>query len=620
MTVEHGDDSEHAAAVPSAPESRPDFRTRLKDHKVMQWALAYLGVALAVGEAGQLLSSAFEWPNVVNRAVLVTLIAGFPIAVTVAWYHGHRALRRVSVSEMSILAALLFMSALLFAIALPGSDAPGKSDGAAAAAPAADASPPTASAPLPNKIAVLPCENQSPDPADAYFAAGLHQDIIWQLGKLRNLTPIPRLTVLRYAGTGLAIPEIAAELRVEALLDCTVRYADDRLRITAELVDATGLETLWQDNYEPGFSDLADLFAVQADIAWNIATALSPAFDPGERALLEKPPTVSKEAYVLFLKGYDESDYDRTIELFEQAAAADPLFAAPKAALAFLWASELSNTNYRPAVAPEERAEHIAKVRAYAQQALELDASIPFARSALTIVSMLTWRWNEAYDGIVRARELTPNDVTQYDIFLLSYLGRHDAAMSVVERGEQLYPDEPDNWIWRGWALGFGGRYDEAAEAFAAAIEKAPGEQSLLARDWLARMEIARGNRTAAIEQLRLSENIAGAVRQPVFLPMWAYLYGRGGETGDARRLFAEMQEREAAGTRFGAGGWAVASLGVDDVDRAREWLAMAAEKAENHDLDEGFFNLMALRSNVANDERLHEPVLAPVLQRITGE
>ena len=626
MTVEHGPDPEQPTPSSAEPPLRRDFRARVKDHKVMQWGLAYLGAALAIGEAEQLLSSAFEWPNVVNRAVLAALIAGFPIALTVAWYHGHRALRRVSMGELSILTVLFFAGALLFAIALPRADAPSASGSPAAAAAArpapADAAPSLAGAatPLPNKIAVLPCENQSPDPADAYFASGLHQDIIWQLGKLRNLTPIPRLTVLRYAGTGRAISEIAAELRVEALLDCTVRYANDRLRITAELIDSTGLETLWQDDYESSLSDIENVFAVQADIATNIAAALSPALEPGERALLEKPPTVSKEAYVLFLKGYDESDYGRTIEFFEQAVAADPLFAAPKAALAFLWASELSNTNYRAAVAAAERAAHIARVRAYAEQALALDASIPFARSALAIESMLTWRWAEAYDGIVRAREVTPNDVTQYDIFLLSYLGRHDEAMSVVQRGEQLYPDEPDNWMWRGWALGFGGRYGEAAEAFAAAIAKAPGEQSLLARDWLARMQIAAGDHAGALEQLRLSENIAGAVRQPVFLPMWAYLYGRAGQAGDARRLFAEMQEREAAGSRFGAGGWAVASLGVDDLGRAREWLEKAAAMAENHELDEGFFNLMALRSNVANDDRLREPAFAAVLQRIKGE
>lgn len=625
MTVEHEPDVA-PPAPPAEPAPRLDIWARVKDHKVMQWALAYLGVSLAIGQALELLANAFDWPNAAYRAVVVTLIAGLPVVLTVAWYHGHRALRRVSVGELSILSALLFVGALLFVLALRGPESP-EAAGAEAAAPAtplasaAPASLPDAGVPpLPNKIAVLPCENQSPDAADAYFASGLHQDIIWQLDKLRNLTPIPRLAVLRYAGTDTAISEIAAELRVEALLDCTVRFANDRLRITAELVDATDLKTLWQDDYEPSLSDIANVFAVQADIATNIANALSVVFSPGERLLIEQPPTVSTEAYVLFLKGYDDPSYDRTIELFEQSVAADPNFAAPKAALAFLWASELSNTNYSAAVSPDERDEHTAKLRAYAEQALALDASIPFARSALTIEAMLNWRWSEAYEGIVRARTASPNDVTQYDIFLLSYVGRHDEAMSVVQRGEQLYPNETDNWIWRGWALGFSGRYEEAAAAFAAAVSESPGEQSLLSRDWLARMHVARGDRAAALEQLRLSEDIAARAPQPMFLPMWTYLYGRSGEADDARRLFAEMQEREAAGTRFGAGGWAAAFLGVGEPERALEWLERAAVKAESHELDEGFFNLMALRSNVTNDETLRRPAFAAVLYRIEGD
>lgn len=473
---------------------------------------------------------------------------------------------------------------------------------------------------LPNKVAVLPCENHSPDPSDAYFASGLHQDIIWQLDKLKNLNTIPRLTVLRYADTDLTIAEIAAELRVRALLDCTIRYADSRVRITAELIDATGLQTLWQGDYEPSLVPIQDVFAVQADIAMNIANALAIVFNPGERELLAKPPTVSSEAYVLFLKGYEEPDYDATIELFEQAAAADAEFAAPQAALAFLWASELINTNYTAAVAPGARADHESKVREYAERALALDATVPFARSALGITAMLKWHWSEAYERLARARELTPNDVTQYDIFLLSYLGRHEEAMDIVERASELYAGDPTNFAWRGWALGLQGRYDEAATAFATAVTAAPGPQGLLERDWLTRMEMARGNDAAALEHLRLAETITGTDRQPVFLPMWAYCYGRLGLADDARRIVAEMQEKEAAGTRFGAGGWAMAQLAIGEQQRALEWLAMAAEKAAAHELDEGFFNLMALRANVTNDDRLRQQDFVAVIERIEGD
>ena len=173
---------------------------------------------------------------------------------------------------------------------------------------------------------------------------------------------------------------------------------------------------------------------------------------------------MSTEAYLLFLRAYVEPDYDKTIELFEQALAADAEFAAPRAALAFLWASELINTNFSAAVASEaapsaRQGTRLRRARSGARP------DIPFARSALTLTDMLNWRWTEAYERLVVARDRTPNDVTQYDIFLLSYLGRYEEALDIVQRGSQLYPNEPDNVRWTGWAHGFAGRYDEAAAA-----------------------------------------------------------------------------------------------------------------------------------------------------------
>jgi hypothetical protein len=131
-------------------------------------------------------------------------------------------------------------------------------------------------------------------------------------------------------------------------------------------------------------------------------------------------------------------------------------------------------------------------------------------------------------------------------------------------------------------------------------------------------MELARGNATAR-EHLRVAENGA-AERPPVFLPIWAYCYGRLGQADAAQRIFAEMRDREAAGTRFGAGGWAMASLAIGDRAAALTWLESAAAKAEAHELDEGFFNLMALRSNTTNDDVLRQPEFAALLERIKGD
>jgi TolB-like protein/Tfp pilus assembly protein PilF len=460
----------------------------------------------------------------------------------------------------------------------------------------------------------------SPNPNDAHFATGLHQDIIWQLDKLRNLNPIPRRTVLTYAGTSMTIAEIAEELDVRALLDCTVRYANERVKITAELIDAAGAQMLWQDEYEPSITELADVFAVQAEIAMNIANALSVVFTPEEFALLVKPPTVSTEAYVLMLRAYEEPDLEKEADLMRQAIAADPTYALPYAVLAFRGATQLINSNMAAAISAAERAELEAQTREDAERALSLDQDVRFARTALSMISTVNWNWTDSYERFQRARTMTPNDVSQYDIFLLSYLRRFDEAMAAAARAAQLSPNEPTENLWRGWALGYAGRYDDAAHDFTTVVERRPGAQFLLGRDWLIRMQVARGNDAAALEQLRLSEQIAGTEREAVFLPSWAYCYGRLGEAADARRIFAEMEAREAAGTRFGVGGWAMAHLAVGDQSRALEQLRVAARKAAEHEPDEGFFALMALRMNVTNDDVLRQPEFAEVLARIEGD
>lgn len=124
---------------------------------------------------------------------------------------------------------------------------------------------------LPNSVAVLPFENLSPAPENAYFAAGIHEEILNQLVKLRNLSVISRTSVVRHTDSDLSIPEIANELNVETVMEGSVRYAGERVRISAQLIDADTDEHLWSDVYGRDFSDV---FAIQADIAMNIANAL----------------------------------------------------------------------------------------------------------------------------------------------------------------------------------------------------------------------------------------------------------------------------------------------------------------------------------------------------------
>jgi TolB-like protein len=159
-----------------------------------------------------------------------------------------------------------------------------------AAAPEASDAP----AVLENSIAVLPFENLSPNPDDAYFAAGIHEEILNQLTKISDLSVIARTSVMQYGGVHRPISEIARELRVGTVMEGSVRYAGDRVRITAQLIDAASGAHLWSEAYE---RQLQDIFGVQLDIATQIADALKVELSPGEAADIATRVTENQEAY-----------------------------------------------------------------------------------------------------------------------------------------------------------------------------------------------------------------------------------------------------------------------------------------------------------------------------------
>jgi hypothetical protein len=215
-------DSAEDSTVPPARASRTVWN-RIVDHKVIQWSVAYLGAALALAQGQELLAGTFGWPGTVSRAIMIVLISGLPVAVTVAWYHGHRGLQRVTPGELGIISVLLLIGALFFGAAMrpyaardagPLNAAAVPNDGALlpSTSTAADASRPETDR-LPDVVAVLPFRNLSPDEADAFFAQSLHEELILQLGGLRNLDVISRTSVMRYAETSLSAREIALSQR-----------------------------------------------------------------------------------------------------------------------------------------------------------------------------------------------------------------------------------------------------------------------------------------------------------------------------------------------------------------------------------------------------------------------
>ncbi len=382
---------------------------------------------------------------------MAVLIVGFPVALTLAWYHGHRGLKSISTGELTIISMLMLIGGLFFAVSVPSSEGPSAAAARefAADAPtnvpqptagpaASSAVTPRAPEVLPNSVAVLPCANQSPNPNDAEFAVGIHEEILMQLGKLRNLNAAPRRAVLRFGDTDLGVAQIAAELGVQAVVDCSVRYASNRVRISAELIDADSERSMWSDVYE---RDLRDLFAIQADIAMNIANAVGAEFSSAEQAQLEQPLTTSEEAYRLYMQAralianQSPESIRQALLLHDRALELDPDFALVRAERVYNRVVRLvdgvgpSRSGYQDAAVAEQQA------REEIERSLTRDPTLWTPREARALVELFTWRWQ---DAIAELRELTSNPrpddrvIFQYP-FLAAYLGSPAEGLEYLE-------------------------------------------------------------------------------------------------------------------------------------------------------------------------------------------
>ena len=248
-------------------------------------------------------------------------------------------------------------------------------------------------------IAVLPLDNLSPDPDNAYFAAGVHEEILNQLVKIGDIQVTSRTTVLRYQNSNLSVGDIARELNVGTILEGSVRFAGNRVRITTQLIRATDDFHLWSETYE---FELDDIFAIQSDVAIKIAKAMQTNLSPEEIASIERPATENAEAYTLFLQTryqieqegglptLAENGYVQVgIRKMEQAVALDPLYATGFAELAYL-------KFHKAVVSPVgERTDLYEQAVFYAQKAIEIDPTVERAYAALQRISFELRQWDD---------------------------------------------------------------------------------------------------------------------------------------------------------------------------------------------------------------------------------
>jgi len=320
-------------------------------------------------------------------------------------------------------------------------------------------------------IAVLPLENISGDPGQEYFADGMTEALIGDIAKLEALRVISRTSVMHYKGARKPLPEIADELDVDAIVEGTVLREGERVRITAQLIDARTDHHLWSDRYD---RELRDVLALQSDVARAIAAEIQHELTPREEARLSDVRRVDPAAHDAYLRGrYQFSRYTKesvrsAVRSYEAALALDPSYAPAHAGIAL---SYFSLGFPLTAMSPREA---MPKAKAAALRALELDESLGEAHGALGLVERyFDWDMAAAERSFERAYELSPSDPRSWVglVFQRGAQGHTEEALELCRRAVAIAPLDP----WQRHILAecfyFAGRYEEARDELERLIE-----------------------------------------------------------------------------------------------------------------------------------------------------
>ena len=452
-------------------------------------------------------------------------------------------------------------------------------------------------------IAVLPLKNLSGDPAQDYFADGMTEALITELGKISTLQVISHQSVLGYRQTGKPAPQIARELKVNALLEGAVLRSGDRVRITANLVQAVPERHLWAESYE---FNQRDVLAIQGEVARNIASRIRVKLTPQEQARLMSSRPVDPDAYEAYLLGRayfykmaTPTNSIRAKEYFEKAIEKDPGYAPAYASLAELYA----RTPRGPATRdPRDRR---LQARQWAEKALNLDDALAQAHTALARVTQQEWDWAGAEREYRRAIELNPS-YPLARIWYAQYLcafQRFEEAVAQAKRAQQLDPVSPFVNTWAGAAYLYAGRAEEAMASMQKALELDSSYSD--ARLVLARAYLMQGMYQQAIAELQ--QALVISEREPLVLGALANVYARASQREEALKLLGELKRIEAEErgyvSRFGII-WAYAGLG--DKEQAFAWLERAFEERRDRIV---WLNVDVLLEPLRSDPRFNDLV-----------
>ena len=449
-----------------------EFLDRLRQRKLVQWALAYIAFAFALLQGVDIVAQRFGWPDQLEKILILALAVGFLVVLVLAWYHGERGAQKVSGTEIVILALLLAIGGGLlwrFERIAPN---PNASVALGGATPAA-----TPIAAIPAKsIAVLPFQNLSTDKGNAYFADGMQDLILTKLADIGDLKVISRTSTAKYQSHPDNLKIIAQQLGVATILEGSVQKAGNQVLINVQLIDARSDNHLWAESYQ---RTLDNIFGVEGEVAQKVADALKAKLSPTDTARVAAVPTQNPEAYDLYLRALafehrandqyalTASEMPQGIELLQQALAKDPNFALADALLGrahmymYFFGSDRTDARLKAAKDAIDRA-------------LSLQPDLGEAHLAQAYY----WYWGfrdyaRAQAELALARKVLPHDsdVEQMGAAIARRQGRWQQALKGFRQAQVYDPRDASPVLETGLTYALLRRYPEADRAHAHAAE-----------------------------------------------------------------------------------------------------------------------------------------------------
>ncbi len=422
-----------------------------------------------------------------------------------------------------------------------------------------------------NSIAVLPFANLSADPENDYFCDGLAEELLNALAKIDELKVAARTSAFSFKGKNINVSEIASVLKVNTVLEGSVRKFGNRMRVNTQLVNATDGYHLWSERYD---REMKDIFDVQDEIALAVVEALKvKLFGEGQTAILKRH-TRNAEAYEFYLRGlsyfggFTPDGFRKAIESYNRAIAIDPGYASAYAGLADAY-TEMSFFSFAPG-------EWMSKAREAAKRALELDDALGEAHASLAIIKMYyDWDYTGAEHEFRRAIVLNPGSalIHMWYGWYMGLMARFDESFKELQRAQELDPlsDTINSGI--GIIFHWSRQPERAIKQFRKVLDMNPNYA--IASSFLAEVYEQKGDFVSAIATI---EGLQQGTNDPLTLSTVGYVYAKSGDRHKALKILNELETRSNQ-EHIPALNFASIYAGLGDTGQALAWLDKACNE-----------------------------------------